>query len=301
MISKLNKKIAFYIMNKKGFYTLEKFINKFSSNNIEYVVSSIDKDVKKDYFENIQQLCKKNKIKFFDKNDSFTKVEKKHIGYKFAIGWRWIIKNNSNLIVFHDSLLPKYRGFAPLVNSLVSNENSGGVTALFASSEYDKGDVVMQKSMKINYPIKINQAINQIKPLYYELVKDIYKLILNDNKIPRYKQNNNKAIYSIWLDEKDYFIDWQNWGAKKIKRFIDAVGYPYDNAKAYLDNKVIQFLDVEILDDVKIEDRKRHIGKVIFIKDGYPVVVCKKGLIGLLDIRDMDDRDLMINFRSRFE
>ena len=122
----MDKKIAFYLMNEKGFYTLNKFIKKFTSSNIDYIVSSIDKNMKKDYFKEIKQLCKKYKITFFDRNSDYFKKEKKFAGYKFAIGWRWIIQNSTNLIVFHDSLLPKYRGFAPLVNSLVSNENRGG-------------------------------------------------------------------------------------------------------------------------------------------------------------------------------
>mgnify|MGYP000430464702 CR=1 FL=1 len=122
----MNKKIAFYLMNEKGFYTLKKFIKKFSSKNIDYIVSSTDKNIKKDYFDEIKELCLKYKISFFDKSNDYLQKEKLFSGYKFAIGWRWIIKDDSNLIVFHDSLLPKYRGFAPLVNSLVSNENRGG-------------------------------------------------------------------------------------------------------------------------------------------------------------------------------
>ena len=113
-------------MNEKGFYTLKKFIKKFSSKNIDYIVSSTDKNIKKDYFDEIKELCLKYKISFFDKSNDYLQKEKLFSGYKFAIGWRWIIKDDSNLIVFHDSLLPKYRGFAPLVNSLVSNENRGG-------------------------------------------------------------------------------------------------------------------------------------------------------------------------------
>ena len=176
----------------------------------------------------------------------------------------------------------------------------GGVTALFASSEYDKGDIIMQKSMNINYPIKINKAIENIKPLYYDLVKDIYTLIIQDKQLPRQKQDESKATYSMWLDSEDYFIDWQNWSAKKIKRFVDATSYPYDNAKAYLNGKIVKFIDVEVVDDVKVENRKRHIGKVIFIQDS-PVIVCKKGLLKLVDIRDEKDNKLMINFRSRFK
>jgi len=122
----MNKKIAFYMMNEKGFYTLKKFIKKFSFNEIEYIVSSPDNNLKKDYFDEIKQLCDKYKILFFDRSSDYLNKEKLFNGYKFAIGWRWIIKNDSKLIVFHDSLLPKYRGFAPSVNALVSNENRGG-------------------------------------------------------------------------------------------------------------------------------------------------------------------------------
>ena len=297
----MKKKIAFYVMNEKGFYTLKKFIKQFSSVNIEYIVSSVDKNVKKDYYDEIKELCRRYKISFIDRSSDYLKEEKLFSGYKFAIGWRWIIENDANLIVFHDSLLPKYRGFAPLVNALVSNENEIGVTALFASNEYDKGDIIMKKRMNVAYPIKINEAIKQIRPLYYELVKDIYKFILNAKSIPRQKQDESKSTYSLWLDENDYFIDWKNWSAKKIRRFIDATGYPYDNAKAYLNTKIVYFVDVNIIEDVNIEERERHIGKVIFIKKGIPVVVCRKGLLQLLDIRESNNKRLAINFRNRFE
>ena len=292
-------KIAFYIMNSKGFYVLKKFIEKFGSENIEYIVSSEDKNLKKDYFKEIKELANLNKISFFNRFDNFFEIEKSFCSYKFAIGWRWIIANSSNLIVFHDSLLPKYRGFAPLVNTLINGDNKGGVTALFASDEYDKGDIIAQKSFEIKYPIKIESAIKQIEPLYFELVDEIYNQIKDNNKLQAQKQDEDSATYSLWLDNEDYFIDW-SWSADKIKRFVDAVGYPYDNAKAHLNGKIVKFVDVEIAGDVKIENRKRHIGKVIFIKDGYPIIVCKKGLLKLIDIRDEKNNKLMINFRSKF-
>lgn len=293
-------KIAFYIMNSKGFYVLQNFINKFGSDSIEYVVSSEDKNIQKDFFNETKELSKKEKINFFNRFEDIVNIEKQFNGFKFAIGWRWIIKDERNLIVFHDSLLPKYRGFAPLVNCLVNNENRGGVTALFASSEYDKGDIIAQKSFEINYPIKIDEAINQIEPLYFELVDQIFTTIQNNKELNATTQDESKATYSLWLDSEDYFIDW-SWSADRIKRFVDAVGYPYDNAKAYLNGEVVKFLDVEIVEDVFVENRERHIGKVIFIKDGVPVVVCSDGLIGLRDIRDSESNDMFINFRSRFK
>ncbi|MCT7581823.1 hypothetical protein N5U12_07500 [Aliarcobacter butzleri] len=176
----------------------------------------------------------------------------------------------------------------------------GGVTALFASSEYDKGDIISQKSFEINYPIKISEAIDKIEPLYFELVGEIFTKIKSCEQLNSKKQDESKASYSLWLDNEDYFIDW-SWSADKIKRFVDAVGYPYDNAKAYLNSEVVKFIDVEIVEDVMVEHRERHIGKVIFIKNGIPVVVCSDGYIGLIDIRDENNNEMFINFRSRFK
>ena len=172
---------------------------------------------------------------------------------------------------------------------------------MFASSEYDRGDIIMQKSMHIDYPIKIDEAIEQIKPLYAKLTCDIYSLIKEDKELPRIQQDENKATYSMWLDNEDYFIDWQNWSANKIKRFVDATNFPYDNAKAYLNNDIVKFIDIEVIDDVKVEHRKRHIGKVIFFQDNYPVLVCKTGLLKLIDIRNEEENSFSINFRSRFK
>lgn len=294
-------KIAFYVMNSKGYFVLKKFIEKFNSNSIVYIVSCEDINIKNDHYKKIQDLAIKSKIKCFNRHENIKDIESSFNGYKFAIGWRWIIKNDTNLIVFHDSLLPRYRGFSPLVNSLINHEELIGVSALLANKEYDKGDIVSQQSLEISYPIKIQEAINKIQPLYFNLVNEIYHKIEQGIPFQTNNQNENNTTYSLWLDEKDYFIDWKNWSANKIKRFVDAVGYPYDGAKAYLDGKIINFLDINVMNDVVIENRARHIGKVIFIKNGFPEVVCQKGLIQLVDIRDEKNNHTSVNFRSRFD
>jgi len=286
-------------MNAKGYFVLKKFIKKFGANSIEYIVSSEDKNIKKDYFNDIEKLALTHEIQFFKRIDTFNMIEESFNGKKFVIGWRWIIKNNNNLIVFHDSLLPKYRGFAPLVNTLVDGKKKAGVTALLASEEYDKGDILLQKDFRIKYPIQIDTIIDMTKPLYWDLVKSIYTKIISNKKLKTRKQDDSKATYSLWLDQEDYFIDW-NWNAKKIKRFVDAVSYPYDYAKAYLNGTVVKFVSVEVVEDVAIQHRSRHTGKVIFLNN-KPVLVCKRGLLQLNEIRDEKESHITINFRSRFK
>ena len=292
------EKIAFYIMNSKGWYVLSQFLEEFDPFNIAYIVSEQDINLKNDPYPQLEKLAKKYDIPFYKRAAFNVEVENKFQGYKFAIGWRWLIKNQHNLIVFHDSLLPKYRGFSPLVNSLINGEKQGGVTALFADVKYDEGEIILQASTQFEYPITIENAIQKIEPLYFDLVLQIYKILGQGKLLTSLPQKHTDASFSLWLDTEDYFIDW-GWSAEKIKRFIDSVGFPYDGAKSKLNGTVVIIEKAEVVKDVVVEHRDRHVGKVIFIEES-PVIVCTKGLLKLRKISDLGRQAMQINFRSKF-
>lgn len=263
--------IGFYCMGKKGLYVLENFEQR---KDIKYVVGCRDTSIKNDYYEDIKNFCNSNNISFYDKNIGKSEIE----DYKFAIGWRFLIEDYKNLIVLHDSPLPRYRGFAPVINMLINGESTLGVTALYASKDYDCGDILDQKIVNIEYPITIQQAIDLLLPLYSSLVNNVYNKLVS-GKVEGTKQQEKFVSYSPWLDYNDYSIDW-NWSAEKIKRFIDAVGEPYNGARA--GHNVIY--DAKVYDkNIKIENRNRHVGKVIFFNKNNPVVICGCGLLEILD------------------
>jgi len=292
------EKIAFYLMNSKGWYVLSRFLEEFGPSDIAYIVSEQDINLKNDPYPQLENLAKKYDVPFYKRTTFSVEVENKFQGYKFAIGWRWLIKNKHNLIVFHDSLLPKYRGFSPLVNSLINGERQGGVTALFADVKYDEGEIILQAPTQFEYPITIENAIHKIEPLYFDLVLQICNILEQSKPLTSHPQKNSDASYSLWLDTEDYFIDW-SWSAEKIKRFIDSVGFPYDGAKAKLNGAVVIIEKAEVVEHVVVEHRGRHIGKVIFIEES-PVIVCTKGLLKLRKISTLGGQTLQINFRSRF-
>ena len=295
-----SNKVAFYILGSKGFSTIKLFIDAYGSESISYIVFGIDKGVANDFSAEIKEIASKNSIRCFEKSGALLEVENKFLGFKFAIGWKWIIDNTSQLIVLHDSLLPKYRGFSPLVNSLINGDTLTGVTALFASSEYDKGEVIEQALLDIEYPIKIKDLICRIEPLYFNLVNQIYRKIKKNINITSKTQDEKQATYSLWLDKVDYFIDW-SWSSEKIKRFVDATGSPYDNAKSNLVGKIVKLVDVNVVEDVLIEIRERHIGKVVFMDRDSPTIVCGQGLLSISTLLDINNNNIKIDFRSRFE
>jgi len=199
-----------------------------------------------------------------------------------AISWRWIIEAESSiLIVFHDSLLPRYRGFNPLVTALINGDEKIGVTASFATREYDRGGILDQSTSSISYPIRIQRAIETIIKNYEDLALRLGEAIANERDIKGRAQQESDASYSLWRDEDDYFIDWRA-SASAIKRFVDAVGTPYKGAAARLEGRIFRVLGAEEMEDVRIENRTP--GKVIFSMDSKPVVVCGQGLLRITRI-----------------
>jgi methionyl-tRNA formyltransferase len=101
-------------------------------------------------------------------------------------------------------------------------------------------------------------------------------------------------------DNDDYRINW-NLPAAEIVRFIDAVGYPYDGAKAAVDNNIVTIHDAKELPDVNIANRAP--GKVIFKEGNTFTIVCGKGLVAVSEFKDAagNSIDLSSKFRLRFQ
>lgn len=293
----MEKQLTLFLMTRKGFKVLETLGRGFRDL-IDFVVTQRDKSVQDDYYVEIRELCEQLNIPCYDRNQTYEIKSK----YSLAISWRWIIRlKETTLIIFHDSLLPKYRGFNPLVSYLVNGETQIGVTALFAAEAYDTGEIVAQASSEISYPIKISEAIEIVSDDYAKLAEKVAGQINCGADIVGKPQNEAEATYSLWRDEEDYRIDWSR-SADEIQRFVDAVGFPYKGASTIINDKLARVFDIEELDDVIIENRVP--GKVIFINESLPVVVCGRGLAKIKTLIDDATGESLIplkNLRLRFK
>lgn len=284
-------------MTQKGYEVINSIIENRQTKFIDFICIGKDPNLKDDYSREIKNLCESHSIDYFYRES----LSEKNINSNFylAISWRWLL-DLPNLIIIHDSILPKYRGFSPLVNMLINGEKEIGATALLAVKEYDKGDIIAQEKVAIEYPISIAEAIGIVSVLYVNLVNQVIKQITSGS-LQLEEQNENEATYSLWLNEEDYFIDW-NWSAEKIKRKIDACGFPYDGAKTFLDNDIVVVEKAELEQDVKIENRTA--GKVIYIKDNCPVIVCGTGLLRLIEAKNLNSKENILplsKFRLKFK
>lgn len=287
--------ITLFLMTEKGYAVLQSILTNLNPDAIAMVIASRDSGIQNDYYEDIRATCRDAGIAFYDRKNAPAVATE----YALAISWRWMIHDVPQLITLHDSLLPRYRGFAPLASALINGEQKIGVTALFAGNEYDTGDIICQRELNISYPIKIQEAIRRIIPLYTDISFFIASAIVAGRPLARTAQDESRATYSLWLDDSDYNISWGS-HASQIRRFIDAVGYPYMGARSSLDGQSIIIHDAVEQPDVTIENRAP--GKVIFNRDGLPVIVCGNGLLKIIQAVDQSDAPIipLRKFRSRF-
>src|SRR5581483_5715809 len=264
-----------YVMNPKGLAVLDSILDHVGPEAVSAVVSARDLATSDDCYERIRQLSQAYELQFYDRTSAPSHAD----GYALFAGWRWLTTPSPRSIILHDSLLPRYRGFAPLVAQLLNAEPEVGVTAILATSEYDAGPIVGQRRVSISYPIRIATAIERLRPLYAELAVMVVRTIIAGGPITGVPQDEAAATYSLWRDDEDYWIDWSR-DAGHVRRFVDAVGPPYRGAKTCLNGSdLVTVMEAEEVSDVKIEIREP--GKVMFIQDGFPTVVCGRGLLRL--------------------
>ena len=221
------------------------------------------------------------------------------VGWRYMIPKEWIEYLNGRVLVTHDSLLPKYRGFTPLASALINGEDEVGLTVMLAGAEMDTGDIIYQKRVSITPNDTIGDLIKAVTPLFVEgVVSSIEKMI--SGKIKREKQDHSKATYSIWRDKIDLWIDW-NESASRIERTIRALGRPYMGARTKLGSEEVIIQKAEVVPDIPFEIRQP--GKVWKLtNERRPIVVCGKGMLLIIKAKIGDKSVIpMKKLRVRFQ
>ncbi len=133
----------------------------------------------------------------------------------------------------HASLLPKYRGGAPLVWAIINGEKRTGVSFFYFDGGVDTGDIIAQEELAIS-------ENDTIKDIYQEATRASLNILrqyiprLREGKAPRIPQNNEAATQFPQRKPDDGLIDWKSQTAKQIHNWIRAQTRPYPGAFTYL-------------------------------------------------------------------
>jgi methionyl-tRNA formyltransferase len=219
-------------------------------------------------------------------------------GLAFTIGWQFRLKEFDSLVVLHDSLLPKFRGFSPTVSSLILGETKIGVTAIRPIAELDAGPIVAQHSVSITHPIKVQHAFELLAPCYVNCIRESIRKF-GQPAFAGTPQLEQQASYSVWRDSFDLEIDWRT-SADQVARFVAAVGYPYAGAYTTYGEERIIIDEVEVIADLPFVNR---VAGKIWQRNSENVVevLCGNGMIRITSARREDGSHFSFpQIRKRF-
>jgi methionyl-tRNA formyltransferase len=128
----------------------------------------------------------------------------------------------------HGSLLPKYRGRAPVNWMLVNGEREAGVTLHQMVRRADAGDIIGQRAVAIDDEDTALTLYRKLVPLGVELIKEFHPQIVAGTA-PRRAMDVSRGSYFGRRRPEDGRIDW-NWPARRIFNLVRAVTHPYPGA-----------------------------------------------------------------------
>jgi methionyl-tRNA formyltransferase len=216
----------------------------------------------------------------------------------FLVGWQFLLRDGlGHCIVFHDSLLPKLRGFTPTVTALLLGSETIGVTAIRPDNGKDSGLICGQRIIKISHDTSVRNALVLQSRAMVDLAIEILQSVANGTLVER-KQDQDGSTFSLWRDKYDYFIDWRI-SAAEIQRFVQALGFPYDGAKGVIDEEIITIKAAACGPELAFAIRDP--GKLWQVEGRRALVVCGSGTLWIEEACDPDGTPFQFkHLRKRF-
>lgn len=173
----------------------------------------------------------------------------------------------------HVSLLPKYRGAAPMQRAIMEGESETGVTVMYMAEGLDTGDIITVEKFPILPTDDFETIHDRSAEVGARLLSDTVDKI-RDGSASRTPQDDSLACYAKKVEKEDAKIDF-NLPAKRLDCIIRGVT-PIPGAFCYLKGKMLK------INKACPIDAKGEVGKVIDLSDkgeGYVTVACGEGAL----------------------
>lgn len=175
----------------------------------------------------------------------------------------------------HGSLLPKYRGAAPIQWTVINGDGTGGVTTMFMGEGLDTGDMLLKAETPVGAEETAGQLFDRLKDLGADLLLETLEKLEQGTLTP-IPQNEEDATHAPMLSKELSVIDWSK-PARELHDLIRGLN-PWPSAYSYLDGKKLK------IHASRVAEGSGEAGKA-FSKDGNLLVYCGKDALELTEIQ----------------
>lgn len=179
-------------------------------------------------------------------------------------------------INIHASLLPRYRGAAPLNWCLINGETETGITTMMMDAGLDTGDMLVKRSIPIGPDEDAQSLHDRLSLLGADTIDETLDRLMAGTLI-REKQDDSFTCYAPMLKKEDGLIDWTR-EPRQIKNLVRGFT-PWPGAYTCLDNKTLKLYKVSVAEEAGTPGVVIEAGK-----DGI-LVACGSGSIRIKELQ----------------
>lgn len=176
----------------------------------------------------------------------------------------------------HGSLLPRWRGAAPIHWSIISGDKQTGITTMYMDVGLDTGDMILKATTEITPDMTTAQLHDKLMVQGADLLLQTVQLI-EENKAPREKQDDNLSCYAKMLNNDNCRIDWTK-SAQDIHNLVRGLN-SWPAAYTTLNNKKFKIWQT------RVTTGTGNPGQIIKLTKQSIIVATGKGAIELLEIQ----------------
>lgn len=204
----------------------------------------------------------------------------------------------------HGSLLPEYRGAAPIQWAVLNGDKKTGVTTMFMNAGMDTGDMILKEEVEIGEDETTGELWDRLKTIGANLLIKTVKEIENGTAT-RTKQPEEGTMAPM-LSKEMAKIDWKNKTANDIKNLVRGLN-PIMGAYTFFDGKKIKFWKVQTLTEnellekfQELEEYKYHLNKmqagtVLFSDDKKGLFIkANDGILQVLEIQGENSKRMAV-------
>jgi len=202
-------------------------------------------------------------------------------------------------INLHPSMLPKYRGPAPIQWAVLNGDKKTGVSIMYLDEGMDSGDIIEQKEVDIGDDETTGELWERLSSLGADLLVKVIEDIENGN-IVRKKQSSNYTLAPL-IEKEMSRIAWENLSSKEVKNLVRGLN-PFMGAYTNYDEKKIKLWKVQALSFDEYNEKYESIdhnvlknGEIVKAnsKEGLFIKVCD-GIISVLEIQGENAKKMSI-------
>jgi methionyl-tRNA formyltransferase len=234
-------------------------LNNHSSINISYVVSMPDRPAGRG--QNLKspeviEYAKANKIPFIQTEninkdlDAIDRIKKEKVDVFVVLAFAQFLSQPVldipvlGCFNIHTSLLPKYRGAAPIQYAILNGDTATGVSIQKMVKKMDAGDLVLSHPVAIHPEETGGQLYTKLKFQAALSLNDFINNVL-ENNIKYESQNEDGVSFAPTLKKEDGFLDFKTQKYSDIKNRIRAL-YPWPGTYCFLGKKRLKVFNIEI-------------------------------------------------------